>query len=182
MPLLHLEALPPRTTKGEILHLLIGEGGIGRAHVGKIELHGSAAAIEVPSSWERRLARALDGIAFKGRSLRAWAAGAEAVSASAEDHFRRVARLLELESDAEARQTLERFRDLPAADAGSGSAGPARRPGRRATGAAADGARPSGRTSTRPGRGLIGIIQNSWRGSKLCGAHRRPRQSYKYSA
>ena len=38
MPLLHLEALPPRTTKGEILHLLIGEGGIGRAHVGKIEL------------------------------------------------------------------------------------------------------------------------------------------------
>jgi hypothetical protein len=57
MPLLHLEALPPRTTKGEILHLLIGEGGIGRALVGKIDQRGSAAAIEVPPGWESRLAR-----------------------------------------------------------------------------------------------------------------------------
>ena len=28
MPLLHLEALPPRTTKGEILHLLIGKNDL----------------------------------------------------------------------------------------------------------------------------------------------------------
>jgi ATP-dependent RNA/DNA helicase IGHMBP2 len=117
MPLLHLEALPPRTTKGELLHLLIDTGGIGRPLVGKIELRGNVAAIEVPAGWEGRLARALDGTAFKGRSLRAWAASDEAVAANVEEHFRRLGRLLELESDAEARRTLERLRDLPAAEA-----------------------------------------------------------------
>src|SRR5256885_12774083 len=115
MPLLHIEALPPRATKGDVLHLLISTGGIGRALVGKIELQGSAAVVEVPAGWEGRLARALDGIAFKGRSLRAWAAGGEAGSAAAEDHFRPSTRLLELESEAEARPTLERLPDLPAA-------------------------------------------------------------------
>ncbi len=97
-----------------MLHLLINHGGIGRSLVGKIQLQGSTAAIEVPAGWQDRLARALDGLAFKDRSLRAWAAGGAAVSPTAEDHFGRLARLLELESDAEARQTLERLRDLSA--------------------------------------------------------------------
>jgi hypothetical protein len=117
VPLLHLEALPSRTTKGELLHLLITTGGIGRALVGKIELHDSVAIIEVPAGWDGRLARALDGLGYKGRSLRASAAGREAASAASDDHFRRLLRLLELESDAEARQTLERHQDLPAAEA-----------------------------------------------------------------
>ncbi len=117
MPLLHLEALPPRTTKGELLRLLCSAGGIGRTVVGKIELQGFVAVIEVPAGWEQRLARALDGIAFKGRSLRAWAGGSAASSAAAEDHFRRLIRLLDLEAEAEARQMLERLGDLHDAEA-----------------------------------------------------------------
>src|SRR4051794_32980679 len=105
MPLLHLEALPPRTTKGEILHLLCATGGIKREQVGRIELHGALAAVEVPPGWETRLARAVDGAELKGRRLRA-RAGGPAHAAGPDDHFRRLARLVGLESDEEARQAL----------------------------------------------------------------------------
>jgi hypothetical protein len=117
MPILHLDGLPPRMSRGELLHLLINDGGIGRQHVGKIEVRGSAAAIEVPAGWQDRLARALEGFTFKGRSLRAWTSGGEAGSGIAGEHFGRLARLLELESAAEAKEVLERLRDQPTVDA-----------------------------------------------------------------
>jgi hypothetical protein len=116
MPLLHLEALPPRTTKGEILHLLCASGGIAREQVGRIDLHGALAAIEVDSGWEVRLARALDGIELKGRRLRARAGDLVRTEAS-EDHFGQLARLVQLESEEEARQALEQSRRLSALEA-----------------------------------------------------------------
>src|SRR6266545_1203100 len=116
MPLLHLEPIPRRTTKGELLDFLIATGGIGRAQVGRIDLNGNVAVIEVPAGWETRLVKALDGAALKERRVRAWAT--ETASAPAgEDHFRRLARLLELESQAEARQTSEKARQLSPAEA-----------------------------------------------------------------
>jgi ATP-dependent RNA/DNA helicase IGHMBP2 len=115
MVLLHLEPLPPRTTKADLLHLLTETGKIDRRHVGRIDLQGATARVEVPDSWEARLIKALDGAAFGNRRLRAWttAAGPPA----ADGHFQRLARLLELESDAEAEQALERTRGLSAAEA-----------------------------------------------------------------
>jgi hypothetical protein len=119
MPLLHLEPLPPRVTKGEILHLLCSAGGIGRGQVGRIDLHGVGAVIEVPPGWDRRLVKALDGAALKDRRrrLHAWSTADSAASAGAEDHFQRLARLLELESEAEAQRLREGARRLPPQEA-----------------------------------------------------------------
>ena len=107
MTLLHLESLPPRTTKGELLNLLCTTGGLQRAQVGKIDLHGSTAVIEVPAEREARLVKALDGTSFKERRLRVWATSGEAVPIDPNDHFQRLARLLTLESQAEAQKILE---------------------------------------------------------------------------
>jgi ATP-dependent RNA/DNA helicase IGHMBP2 len=116
MALLYLESLPPRTTKGEILHLLCGVGGIGREQVGRIELRGALAVVEVPDGCEARLTKKLDGADMKGRQLRVRAGGAP-TSIGSEDHFGRLARLVRLESAAEAAQTLERSRRLTGAAA-----------------------------------------------------------------
>ncbi len=106
MPLLHLEPLPPRTSKGEILNLLCTAGGLRREQVGRIDLAGATAAVEVPAGSETRLVKLLDGAALKERRLRAWATPDVPVAIDPNDHFQKMARLLNLESEAEARQTL----------------------------------------------------------------------------
>jgi ATP-dependent RNA/DNA helicase IGHMBP2 len=116
MPLLHLESLPARTTKGEILHLLCGAGGIDREQVGLIELRGTVATVEVPVGWERRLAKTLDGAELKGRRLRVRAGGV-LKSAGPDDHFANLARLIQLESEEEARQALDHSSRRSAAEA-----------------------------------------------------------------
>src|SRR4051812_5475158 len=107
MAFLHLEPLPARTRKGELLGLLDSTGGLRRERVGRIELQGSRAMIEVPDEWAPRLVTALDGISFKERKLRVWSSGSPVSGAAGADHFVRLARLLTLESEAEAQQTLE---------------------------------------------------------------------------
>jgi hypothetical protein len=126
MPLIHLQPLPPRTTKGEILHFLIATGGLRREQVGRIDLRGALAAIEVPAGWEGRLVQALDGAAFKGRKLCASSSGGPVSTSDVEDHFQRLARLLDLESQAELQQTLQGGRRLSgpqAEQSGEGLAG-----------------------------------------------------------
>src|SRR5436305_1142093 len=55
MALLHLEPLSSRTTKGDLLRFLCEKGGLDRAHVGRIDIQGRTATIEVPDA---RIARA----------------------------------------------------------------------------------------------------------------------------
>ena len=118
MPTLHLEQLGPRVGKGDLLELLDKTGGLPGTRVGRIELAGGRATIEVPSGWEQRLARALDGAMLAGRKLRAWAGEAlTAGTPGSEDHFQRLVRLLELERAAEAQRALERGRRLSRAAA-----------------------------------------------------------------
>jgi hypothetical protein len=121
MSLVHLESLPKRVTKADLLTLLAAVGGLDRQRVGKIELRGNQATIEVPAGWETRVAKALDGHSLAERRIRAWAEGdAIPPAASArggEDHFDRLARLLELESRAEAQEAAERARRLSPAEA-----------------------------------------------------------------
>jgi hypothetical protein len=116
MPLLQLEPVPARTTRGEILHLLCASGGIPREQVGRIELHGALATIEVAPGWETRLARALDGAELKGQRLRA-RAGDPVRLEEADDHFGRLARLVRLESEEEARRAQDNVRRLSTAEA-----------------------------------------------------------------
>jgi superfamily I DNA and/or RNA helicase len=115
MSLLYLESLPPRTTKGDMLHLLCSVGGLVRAQVGRIEVYGSSAVVEVPDGWETRLAKTLDGAEFNGRRLRVRAGGPKS-SSGPEHHFERLARLVRLESEAEAKQTIEKARKSTGAE------------------------------------------------------------------
>lgn len=116
MALLHLESLPSAATKGDILHLICATGEAVRGQIGRIDLRGATCVVEVPDGKETRLAKALDGLEFKGRRLIVRVADSHACSAP-DDHFGRLARLVKLESDAEARETLERSRRLSGAEA-----------------------------------------------------------------
>lgn len=122
MMLIYLESLPPRTTKGEILKLLCTAGGLRREQVGRIDLHGVNAAIEVPDDSAARVVKALDGSEFKARRLRARSTGS-VPAADVSDHFQRLARLLNLESQAEAQQILERAGQAPAERTGDSLVG-----------------------------------------------------------
>jgi superfamily I DNA and/or RNA helicase len=117
MPFLCLESLPPRTTKGELLQFVCTAGGITRDQVGCIDLHGVIATIEVPSDRLARLVKALDGAKLKDRNIRARLRAHAAVSLGNEPHFQRLARLLELESQAEARQAAESLARLSPSEA-----------------------------------------------------------------
>lgn len=116
MALLYLEPLHPRTSKGDVLTLLHDQGGIARGLIGKIEFHGGQAVVEIPEGWDARLVKALSGATLYQKHLRAWIGGATAIG-SGEDHFQRLLRLLDVESRAEATQSLERIRRLSAEEA-----------------------------------------------------------------
>jgi ATP-dependent RNA/DNA helicase IGHMBP2 len=116
MPLLHLDALPPRTTKGTIVRLLTQIGEIDRAKIGAIEIGGRGATVEVPDDWAARLVKSLDGASLGNRHIRARVDGGRAPGAG-EDHFQRLIRLLEMEAKAEAKQALQRIQRLSPAEA-----------------------------------------------------------------
>src|SRR5262249_34507484 len=97
---------PPRATKADVLRFVSEQGGLDRRLVGRIDLQGRTATVEVPDTWEGRLLKALDGARLNERRLRAWSGGGPAAGQG--DHFQRLAELLELESHAEAEQIRER--------------------------------------------------------------------------
>lgn len=101
MPLLHIEPLPRRAGKSEVLDFLDRIGGLNRKRVGRIELRGPAAIVEVPDGCEGRLLKALDGQMFGDRRTRVRIAAAGRAASGPEDHFARLGRLLDLESRAE---------------------------------------------------------------------------------
>ncbi len=109
MSLLHLDALPPRTTKGTIVRLLTQVGGLDRTKIGVIEVVGRSAKAEVPDTWAARLVRALDGSPLGEGHIRAWAP-AERNGHDEHEHFARLLRLLRTESEAEARQLVAAMR------------------------------------------------------------------------
>jgi superfamily I DNA and/or RNA helicase len=116
MSLLHLESLPPSVTKGDVLRLLCGAGRLVREQVGRIDLRGVTCVVEVPDGKESQLAKALNGIEFRGRHLVARAGSPRARSAP-DDHFGRLARLVQLESRAEAQNAIEKTKGLSTAEA-----------------------------------------------------------------
>jgi ATP-dependent RNA/DNA helicase IGHMBP2 len=107
MKLLHLDALPPHTTRGTIVRLLEQVGQLDKRKIGKIEVAGRGASIEVPAAQIAKLVAALDGAAVGNQHIRAWtqASGDSQTSADGVDrHFGRLLALLELEAEEEARQ------------------------------------------------------------------------------
>jgi superfamily I DNA and/or RNA helicase len=118
MPIVILEQLSPRVRKADLLRLLDHLGGLAGSRVGKIELSGGRASVEVPGGWEGRLAKALDGAVLHGHRISAWASGDNAGSAGADhEHLPRLVRLIELEREAEGQRAVELCRKLSPADA-----------------------------------------------------------------
>lgn len=119
MTLLFLSNLPQRTSKGAILRFVIESGGITREKIGKIELDGRQATVDVAEELAASLARALDGASLNHRHIRAWthSSSAETSADPGEDHFRRLTHLLDLEAKAEKAQLLAQMEQ-----AGSGEA------------------------------------------------------------
>ena len=111
MALLHIEPLPRRAGKSDVLALL-DAAGLDRRHVGRIELHGKQAVVEIPDGSEARLVKALDGRQFGDRRVRAWTSSPPTAGPSDEDEFLRLGRLLDLESCAEAQKAAEHARRL----------------------------------------------------------------------
>jgi len=115
MPSLHLERLSPRVGKTDLLKLLDRVGGLPGTRVGRIELSGGKATIEVPAGWEERLARNLDGAELQGRKIRAWAERA----GDKEEHefLARLVKLIEVEREAESTRAIELSRRVSPAEA-----------------------------------------------------------------
>jgi superfamily I DNA and/or RNA helicase len=116
MALLYLEPLPASVTKGELLEFICTGGEIDRRRVGRIEVRGATAVVEVPDGWQGRLVKVLDGAALRQRRLRVWSEKTTVAPVEG-DHFQRLARLLELEARAEAEQVQAQLEQLAPAEA-----------------------------------------------------------------
>jgi DNA polymerase III delta prime subunit len=117
MPLLHIEPLPRGASKGDLLQFVATLGGLDRQRVGRIELRGNQGIVEVPQDWHARLAKTLDGQRLGNRRVRVWASEERAAVSRDEDHFDRLARLLDLENEAEAQRSLAMRRRLSGTEA-----------------------------------------------------------------
>ena len=117
MPLLHLEPLPRSVSKSDILAFLHTVGDLDRRRVGRIELGNGEATIEIPDGTQHRVARALDGQILGDRPVRAWAEAPSDLDRTDQEHFDRLARLLDLESRAESTRLSDRGSRLSPADA-----------------------------------------------------------------
>ncbi len=120
MPHVVLEQLASRVGKSDLLRLFDNVGGLSGNRIGKIELSGGRATVEVPSGWEDRLARTLDGATLHGRRIVAWASNDTPGGPTTEQgHLQRLLRLIEIEREAEAARAVELCRRLSPADAES---------------------------------------------------------------
>jgi hypothetical protein len=119
MSRIQIENLASRIGKHDLLQLLDTVGGLPGRRVGKIELGGGRATVEVPADWQARVAKALDGASLAGRRIRAWPVP-DAHRGPGGDHFARLLALLELERQAEAERALNRTRRLSLRDAERG--------------------------------------------------------------
>jgi len=116
MAFIHLDALPPKTTKGTIVRLMIQLGKLDRNRIGSIEVHGRGATVEVPDAWAHRVAKAIDGSNLANRLIRAWCELPDDAG-SDNDHLQLLLRLLDLEGAAEAEQVRRQREQLSAGDA-----------------------------------------------------------------
>jgi ATP-dependent RNA/DNA helicase IGHMBP2 len=103
MAFIHLDALPPKTTNGTIVRLLIQVGQLDRNRIGAVEVRGRTATVEVPDAWGHRVAKAIDGSNLANRLIRAWCETAED-TAGEDPHLQHLMQMLDLEGAAEAEQ------------------------------------------------------------------------------
>jgi len=117
MPLIHLELLPRKISKSDILAFLQSTGQINRRDVGRIELRPGEATIEVPMVGPPGSQNPSTASNSASGRIRAWADQPASSTGPDQEHFARLVRLLDLESRAEARQAAQRGQRMSAAEA-----------------------------------------------------------------
>lgn len=105
MALIYIDNLPPRTTKGNILHLLIETGNIPKDAIGKINLSDSRAIVEIPDEGAETAVTRLDGARVESRWVTVWQAMGRNISPKP-DHFHKLHKLLQLEAEAQEKEAL----------------------------------------------------------------------------
>jgi superfamily I DNA and/or RNA helicase len=91
-------------------------GQLDKRKIGKIELAGRGASIEVPAALVAKLVAQLDGATVGNQHIRAWtqaASDSHTSSDSVDRHFGRLLALLEMEAEEEARQAAVAARRAP---------------------------------------------------------------------
>ena len=101
MQLLYLDKLPKGFGRNKLLRLLIEEGRFNKLSIGKIDVTGKRATIELESGDAAQVAQRLDGLQIGTAKIRAWH---ELAAGDADDHFARLLRWLKLEAQAEQQQ------------------------------------------------------------------------------
>ena len=99
MARIQIEPIPFKCSPGVLLSFVCTGGGIDSKHIGKIELLGRSATVEVPDGKASSLVKALDGTAIQERPVRVRIAGKTDFGDA--EHFARLAKLLDLEAVAE---------------------------------------------------------------------------------
>src|SRR5262245_37524794 len=120
MPIIHIEPIPSRASKGDLIDLVCSKGELDRRRIGRIELRGKMAVVEVPEGSTSRLVKLLDGANLGTGRVRVWAAPETGIAGSyggSDEHFQRLGRLIALESQAESQETAARAQRMSGADA-----------------------------------------------------------------
>ncbi len=101
MQLLYIDKLPKGFGRNKILRLLIEEGQFNKFSIGKINLSGNRATIEMESGNVAEIVQRIDGLQIGTSKIRAWH---EVASEDIDDHFARLLHWLALEGKAEKEQ------------------------------------------------------------------------------
>ena len=101
---IQLDPLPRNATPGEVLRFVATLGKIDGKRIGKIALLGNGARVEVPDGAAGSLVAALDGATFRERNVRARLSGRPDGGPA---HFSQLAKLLDLEAEAERQRVRE---------------------------------------------------------------------------
>lgn len=105
MPL-HIDSLPGRIGKGNLLRWILDTEEVRKQQVGAIEIYGRAATIEIPDSAGPRLVKRLDGRKLLSRNVQVWFESVDEDS-DRTGHFAKLERWLSMERSAEAQQAAE---------------------------------------------------------------------------
>lgn len=96
-----IDGLPRQTRNGAIFQLLVEQGRLAQHRIGRIDIQGTFAAVDVADGWSGRVAQRINGAQIGRRHVRAWH---EAASQVSDPHFDQLKRWLKLEADAEQAQ------------------------------------------------------------------------------
>ncbi|MEM9776578.1 MAG: AAA domain-containing protein [Chloroflexota bacterium] len=97
MQILNIDGLPPRTSKGQLMRLLIEDGNVRKHHIGRLVTKGRGATVEITGGDISKVVTLLDGNLVGTRQIRVWTDAQQ----GEDDHFDQLLNWLALEATAE---------------------------------------------------------------------------------